>query len=233
MGDHAPPYIVANDNLGRIPGLVAVAGLMNDHILTVAVSVASGMVAITSAIPSLAPDAVAIGVAQRPHHPDLDGRPAGHAVRGYDRDDLPRWSGTHPERDRPVPARPPQLRLSIHRSGHVRLHPGGDRGNSAARGDTAYNDFPRVLFLLARDFHAPRIFLRMGDRLAFTNGILLLSVAAAAIYLAFGGKTDPLRRALQVSHRPAGCTPLRWRSGQASNDGRCWCGRSEVGLAVR
>lgn len=99
--------------------------------------------------------------------------------------------------------------------------------------NTAYNDFPRVLFLLARDFHAPRIFLRMGDRLAFTNGILLLSVAAAAIYLAFGGKTDPLRRALQVSHRPAGCTPLRWRSGQASNDGRCWCGRSEVGLAVR
>jgi hypothetical protein len=34
-----------------------------------------------------------------------------------------------------------------------------------------------VLFLLARDFSAPRIFLRMGDRLAFSNGILVLSVA--------------------------------------------------------
>ena len=41
--------------------------------------------------------------------------------------------------------------------------------------NTAYNDFPRVLFLLARDFHAPRLFLRMGDRLAFSNGIIVLS----------------------------------------------------------
>jgi amino acid transporter len=58
--------------------------------------------------------------------------------------------------------------------------------------NTAYNDFPRVLFLMARDFYAPRVFLRMGDRLAFSNGILVLSIAAAAIYAAFGGKTDPL-----------------------------------------
>jgi amino acid transporter len=58
--------------------------------------------------------------------------------------------------------------------------------------NTAYNDFPRVLFLLARDFQAPRLFLRMGDRLAFSNGIVLLSVAAAAIYVGFGGKTSPL-----------------------------------------
>ena len=58
--------------------------------------------------------------------------------------------------------------------------------------NTAYNDFPRVLFLLARDFQAPRLFLRMGDRLAFSNGIMLLSVAAAAIYVGFGGETGPL-----------------------------------------
>ncbi len=44
------------------PGLVAAAGLMTDYILTVAVSVASGVAAITSAIPSLRPDAVPIGV---------------------------------------------------------------------------------------------------------------------------------------------------------------------------
>jgi hypothetical protein len=55
-------YIVATDNLGRIPGLIAAAGLMTDYILTVAVSVASGLAAITSAIPSLTPDAVPIGV---------------------------------------------------------------------------------------------------------------------------------------------------------------------------
>ena len=55
-------YIVASDNLGRVPGLVAAAGLMTDYILTVAVSIASGLAAITSAVPSLAPDAVPIGL---------------------------------------------------------------------------------------------------------------------------------------------------------------------------
>ena len=41
--------------------------------------------------------------------------------------------------------------------------------------NTSYNDFPRVLFLMARDRQAPRSFLRIGDRLTFRNGILLLS----------------------------------------------------------
>lgn len=55
-------YIVASDNLGRVPGLIAAAGLMTDYILTVAVSIASGVAAIASAVPSLATDAVPIGV---------------------------------------------------------------------------------------------------------------------------------------------------------------------------
>src|SRR5262249_42599720 len=46
-------YIVASDNLGRLPGLVAAAGLMIDYVLTVAVSVASGVAAVTSALPGL------------------------------------------------------------------------------------------------------------------------------------------------------------------------------------
>ena len=58
--------------------------------------------------------------------------------------------------------------------------------------NTAYNDFPRVLFLLARDFQAPRLFLRLGDRLAFSNGIIVLSAAALVIFVGFGGKTAPL-----------------------------------------
>jgi hypothetical protein len=45
---------------------------------------------------------------------------------------------------------------------------------------------------MARDDFAPRVFLRMGDRLAFTNGILVLAVPAAVIYAAFGGQTTPL-----------------------------------------
>lgn len=58
--------------------------------------------------------------------------------------------------------------------------------------DTAYNDFPRVLFLLARSQHAPRLFLRIGDRLSFSNGIILLSAAAAAIFIGFAGNTESL-----------------------------------------
>ncbi|WP_228077714.1 APC family permease [Streptomyces profundus] len=58
--------------------------------------------------------------------------------------------------------------------------------------NTAYNDFPRVLFLLARDWHAPRVFLRLGDRLAFSHGIILLSAAATLIFVAFGGRTAAL-----------------------------------------
>src|SRR5271154_1751348 len=56
-------HIVATDNLGRTPGLIAAAGLATDYILTVAVSVAAGIEAITSAIPSLSSDRVLIGVA--------------------------------------------------------------------------------------------------------------------------------------------------------------------------
>jgi hypothetical protein len=55
-------YIVASEELGRVPGLVAAAGLLIDYILTVAVSVASGVAAITSAFGSVQPDTVWIGV---------------------------------------------------------------------------------------------------------------------------------------------------------------------------
>ena len=58
--------------------------------------------------------------------------------------------------------------------------------------NTSYNDFPRVLFLMARDRQAPRSFLRIGDRLTFRNGILLLSVTSATIYIAFRGNTESL-----------------------------------------
>ena len=51
-------YTVAKDNLGSMPGLVAAAALLTDYILTVAVSISSGIAAITSAYASLAPHAV-------------------------------------------------------------------------------------------------------------------------------------------------------------------------------
>lgn len=56
-------YIVAKDNLGTVPGLIAGASLSVDYILTVAVSTSSGTAAITSAFPGLYPYRVAITVA--------------------------------------------------------------------------------------------------------------------------------------------------------------------------
>ncbi len=55
-------YIVAHDNLGTGPGLVAAAALLVDYVLTVAVSVAAGVAAITSALPSLQDHKVVLGV---------------------------------------------------------------------------------------------------------------------------------------------------------------------------
>ncbi len=46
-------YVVAKDNLGTLPALVAAAALLTDYVLTVAVSVAAGIVAVTSAAPGL------------------------------------------------------------------------------------------------------------------------------------------------------------------------------------
>lgn len=58
--------------------------------------------------------------------------------------------------------------------------------------NTAFNGFPRLLSLMARNGHAPRVFLRLGDRLAFSNGAFLLAGGAALVFAAFDGKTDAL-----------------------------------------
>lgn len=55
-------YIVARDNLGEVPAQVAGAALLTDYILTVAVSISSGVAQITSAFPALLPYKVAIAV---------------------------------------------------------------------------------------------------------------------------------------------------------------------------
>jgi amino acid transporter len=53
-------YTVARENLGVMPGLIAAAALLTDYILTVAVSISSGVAAITSAYSTLAPHTVLI-----------------------------------------------------------------------------------------------------------------------------------------------------------------------------
>ncbi|MFM7841643.1 MAG: amino acid permease, partial [Nitrospira sp.] len=56
-------YTVSKANLGIWPGLTAAAALMIDYVLTVAVSVAAGVAALTSAVPELLPYRVSVGLA--------------------------------------------------------------------------------------------------------------------------------------------------------------------------
>jgi amino acid transporter len=277
-------YVVASDSLGAPWGLLAGAGLILDYILTVAVSVASGVEAVTSAIPSLASATVPIGlvVIVLLVAGNLRGtREAGAAfaaptylfvaaiamvvIAGLIKAGSHGFHPTAPAPHRATEAlgvllvlrafasgatamtgievisnavpvfRPPEAKharqtlsvmlallismfvgvvLVAHFDGAT---PGGSQtvlskiahdsvGSGALYGfvqvatalvlliaaNSAFNGFPRLLYFMARDSYVPRLFLRMGDRLAFSNGILVLAVPAAVIYAAFGGHTEPL-----------------------------------------
>jgi len=56
-------YIVASDNLGPAAGLTAAAALLTDYVLTVSVSIAAGVAALTSIAPWLYDQRVLLGVA--------------------------------------------------------------------------------------------------------------------------------------------------------------------------
>jgi hypothetical protein len=58
--------------------------------------------------------------------------------------------------------------------------------------NTAFADFPRVSSLIARDGYLPRQLANRGDRLVYSNGIVILSVIAALLIVAFGGDTSAL-----------------------------------------
>jgi amino acid transporter len=58
--------------------------------------------------------------------------------------------------------------------------------------NTAYADFPRLSSIIARDRYLPRQFMNQGDRLAFSNGIIVLSVFAILLLVVFGGDTHAL-----------------------------------------
>ncbi len=58
--------------------------------------------------------------------------------------------------------------------------------------NTSYNAFPRLAAILAKDGYMPRQFSFRGDRLAFTQGIIVLSVVAISLLVLFGGNTTAL-----------------------------------------
>jgi amino acid transporter len=58
--------------------------------------------------------------------------------------------------------------------------------------NTSYQDFPRLSSILARDRYMPRQFANRGDRLVFSNGIVVLAVLSGLLIWAFQGSLDKL-----------------------------------------
>jgi amino acid transporter len=58
--------------------------------------------------------------------------------------------------------------------------------------NTSFADFPRLASLLARDRFLPRQFANRGDKLVFSNGIVILAVFSSILVIGFGGDTSRL-----------------------------------------
>ena len=279
-------YIVTKDNLGTLPALVAAGALLIDYVLTVAVSVAAGVAAITSAFPILYDYRVALGVIFIAGIATVNLRGlresgalfavptylfvvsfAAMLAYGFVRW-MFGWEGVPAPAAEPaemsqaltiflvlrafasgcaaltgveavsdgVPAfRPPEARnarivlawLGIilvtlfigitFLAHHYQVLPRAEETvvSQLARlifgggllyyevqavtmlilvfaANTAFADFPRLAYFLARDGFIPRQFGTRGDRLVFSNGILILGGLAALLILLFGGATHAL-----------------------------------------
>ncbi len=58
--------------------------------------------------------------------------------------------------------------------------------------NTSFADFPRLSSLLARDRFLPRQFANRGDRLVFSNGVIILAAFSALLVIVFRGDTSRL-----------------------------------------
>jgi amino acid transporter len=58
--------------------------------------------------------------------------------------------------------------------------------------NTAFSDFPRLSFFMARDGFMPRQMSNLGDRLVYSNGISILGILASALIILFQGDTHRL-----------------------------------------
>jgi amino acid transporter len=90
--------------------------------------------------------------------------------------------------------------------------------------NTSFADFPRLASLMSRDRFLPQQFLNVGDRLVFSNGILLLAFFSALLAWVFGGDTSrliPLYAVgvfLSFTLSQAGMVRHWWREGMRSRD---------------
>jgi amino acid transporter len=58
--------------------------------------------------------------------------------------------------------------------------------------NTSFADFPRLASLLAADRYLPRQFANRGDRLVFSNGIVILAVLAVVLIIIFKGQEQAM-----------------------------------------
>jgi amino acid transporter len=278
-------YIVAKDNLGVLPALLAGAALLIDYVLTVAVSAAAGVDAITSALPRLFPYRVwlcllaIVGIAianlrgvresgkifalptylfvasiltmvglgmgeaatgrlseapYAPHPPGLEGISLFLFLRAFAAG-CTALTGVEAVSDGVPAFKPPEAhnaRIVMMWLGGISVVmflgitylaydlgviPGGNETvvSKIARrvfGDgfmyyeiqamtalilllaanTSFADFPRLSYFLARDRFIPRQFATQGDRLVFSNGIVILAGLASVLVVVFQGETQEL-----------------------------------------
>jgi amino acid transporter len=278
-------YIVTKDNLGTLPSLVAAAALLIDYVLTVAVSVAAGIAALTSAVSELIPYRVSLcvgavvliatanlrGVREsgrlfaaptylfvasilgmvgyglagtglgllpeapyEPHPPGLEGISLFLLLRAYAAgctaltgieavsDGVPAFKPPEADNARAVMAWLGAISLTMflgitYLAYDLGVVPSGDETvvSKIARrvfgggvlyyeiqaatmlilllaANTSFADFPRLAFFLARDRFMPRQFANQGDRLVFSNGIVILSGFAILLLILFRGDTHAL-----------------------------------------
>src|SRR5713226_1315924 len=278
-------YFVAKENLGTSFGLIAAAALLVDYVLTVTVSVAAGVDAITSAFPATAPHRVGMGIVAifvvalgnlrgvresgvlfsiptyffvtmfalmlivNVVHPFGYWAPAAAAAPGQPlRESLTLWlllkafasgcaalTGVEAVSNGVQAFRPPEsknaatvmvwmgLILGTFFAGSTYLAyrynvlPVGDQtvisqlGHSAfgdspfyyllqisttliliLAANTSFADFPRLASILGRDAYMPRQLANRGDRLVFSNGIIVLAAVAGLLLWLFAGHTSAL-----------------------------------------
>lgn len=278
-------YLVAKDNLGIFPALTAAAALLTDYVLTVSVSVAAGIAALTSAFPALLTHRVTLSVLAiaavtlgnlrgvresgrlfaaptyffvvsilgmvgfgligtvfgllpaapyEPHPPGLEGIGLFLILRAYAAG-CTALTGVEAVSNGVPALRPPEGKnaqtvmtwlgvISIvmflgitYLAYDFGIVPGGDEtvvskvarrvfGTNLAyyaiqaatmlilllAANTSYADFPRLSSLLSRDRFMPRQFASQGDRLVYSNGVLILSGFAILLLVIFGGETHAL-----------------------------------------
>lgn len=62
----------------------------------------------------------------------------------------------------------------------------------AVAANTSFAGFPRIVYLLSRHGYLPRQLSNLGDRLVYTNGMILLVIATALLIIIFGGVSHAL-----------------------------------------